>query len=181
MRQVPNLCVMGGDAHAIVRSHLKPSSVSHAFINFPEPPSGYLGVESASNELHLLTPAFFTALHHVLRRDGRLTILSDNGRYCRSLCATLGQLREHGSPGREPREGARLFACEDLRGASGEGEGEGAGPPSYELVSGVRLYHGTPGSECGHTVSASSYFDRLWEYRQGEATERFFLALRRAT
>ena len=41
LQRVPNLCVMGGDAHAIVRSHLRPCSVSHVFINFPEPPSGY--------------------------------------------------------------------------------------------------------------------------------------------
>ena len=41
LQRVPNLCVMGGDALAIVRSHLRPCSVSHVFINFPEPPSGY--------------------------------------------------------------------------------------------------------------------------------------------
>ena len=36
LQAVPNLCVMGGDAALIVRSHLQPASVSHAFINFPE-------------------------------------------------------------------------------------------------------------------------------------------------
>ena len=45
-----------------------------------------------SRQLHLLTPAFFTDLHAVLAADGKLTILSDNGRYCRALCATLGAL-----------------------------------------------------------------------------------------
>jgi hypothetical protein len=44
----------------------------------------------------------------------------------------------------------------------------------------VRLYYGTPGPDCGHLVTQTSYFDRLWEYRQGEATERFYIFMKKA-
>ena len=43
LKQVPNLCVIGGDAGRVLRTNLPPSSVSHAFVNFPEPPSGWQG------------------------------------------------------------------------------------------------------------------------------------------
>ena len=51
---------------------------------------------------------------------------------------------------------------------------------SYETISGVHLYYGVPDSQCGHLQSEQSYFDRLWDYRQGEETERFYMAMRRA-
>ena len=165
---VPNLCVMGGDAALIVRSHLATASVSHAFINFPEPPSGYLGLE-ADNSLHLLTPAFFTDLHRVLVADGYLTIFSDNGRYCRALAVAFGKLRAKGSAG------SPLFSSVDVP------TNGGGSTPQFEKIGAVKLYYGVPGHECGHVQTESSYFDRLWEYRQGEATERFYMHLRRET
>ena len=105
----------------------------------------------------------------MLKRQGRLTILSDNGRYCRALCATLGALRDP--------TGATARAAlvnEDIRLL------DGAEAPYHEMVSGVRLYYGTPGPDCGHLVTQTSYFDRLWEYRQGEATERFYIFMKKA-
>lgn len=164
LQAVPNLCVMGGDAAAIVRHHLKPRSVAHAFVNFPEPPSGHEGYE-ASNALHLLTPKFFTDLHRVLRPGGHLTIFSDNGRYCRALAATLGALRSD--------DGAPLLVSQRLNGTPGS-TGDA---PRFEEVNGVRLYYGVPGRECGHLQSEMSYFDRLWEYRQGDETQRFYMHL----
>lgn len=80
LQAVPNLCVLGGDAAAIVEHHLQPKTISHAFINFPEPPSGKDGVDEASNEFALLTPTLFRNLHRLLVPGGRLTIFSDNGR-----------------------------------------------------------------------------------------------------
>ena len=108
----------------------------------------------------------FNTLHSALKTDGRLTLLSDNGRYCRALCATLGALRAPTGPAGTSRA-PLLFACEEEHTAS------------FETVCGLRLYHGVPGSECGHLQAETSYFDRLWEYRQGNETERFFLALKR--
>ena len=159
LQTVPNLCVLGGDAATIVGERMQSKTVAHAFINFPEPPSGWQGVEDASNALHLLTPDFFTSLHRVLEPGGHLTIFSDNGRYCRVLAATLDQLLAGGAP---------LFASQTLAHVS-----------SYEQIGSVRLYHGVPGPECGHLKHETSYFDRMWEYRQGEETERFYMFLRR--
>ena len=34
----PNLCAMGGDAASVLRKRVRPESVSHVFVNFPEPP-----------------------------------------------------------------------------------------------------------------------------------------------
>ena len=166
LQAVPNLCVMGGDAAAVVRDRLRPRSVAHAFINFPEPPSGYLGYE-ASNSLHLLTREFFVDLHRVLEPGGHLTIFSDNGRYCRALAKTLGALRADGAA-----SGPLLLTSVDV-----------ARDPSAsthdEAIGSVKLYAGVPGAECGHLQHETSYFDRLWEYRQGEETERWFMHLQR--
>ena len=129
--------------------------------------AGYLGFE-ADNSLHLLTPAFFTDLHRVISPGGHLTIFSDNGRYCRALAGAFGKLRAANS-GR-----ALLFASVDVHSSA-----DGGGEPTFERIGEVKLYYGVPGAECGHLQTESSYFDRLWEYRQGEATERFFMHLRR--
>ena len=129
--------------------------------------AGYLGFE-ADNSLHLLTPAFFTDLHRVITPGGHLTIFSDNGRYCRALAGAFGKLRAANS-GR-----ALLFASVDVHSSADSG-----GEPTFERIGEVKLYYGVPGAECGHLQTESSYFDRLWEYRQGEATERFFMHLRR--
>ena len=186
MQEVPNLCVMGGDAANIVEYHLQPKTISHAFINFPEPPSGegqlfafgnshncssccvshactgWQGVDDASNSLALLTPSFFRNLHRLLEPCGRLTIFSDNWRYSRALASMVGCLQ--GSAG-----APKLFASVDLD----------AHNLTFEYIDDIKLYHGIPGPECGHSRHEQSYFDRFWEYRQGEDTERFFLLLAR--
>jgi hypothetical protein len=49
-----------------------------------------------------------------------------------------------------------------------------------DAVSGVKLYEGEPGRECGHSVRASSYFDRLWKRgisKHSEVDARFYLCL----
>ena len=112
-----------------------------------------------------LTATFLT--WQVLAPGGMLTILSDNGRYARVLATTLGSLRCGGGGD----DAAPLLASVSLGGGGAE---------HYEDVGGVRLYHGVPTAECGHGQVESSYFDRLWEYRQGAETERFYLVVRRA-
>ena len=59
--KVDNLCVLGGDAARVLPSHLRRASVSHVFINFPEPPH-HSGDEAASNSRALLTKDFFRSL-----------------------------------------------------------------------------------------------------------------------
>ena len=44
-----------------------------------------------------------------------------------------------------------------------------------EALTGFHLYVGVPGKECGHIVSASSYFDRLWAKEQN--VDRYFMCL----
>lgn len=49
-----------------------------------------------------------------------------------------------------------------------------------DAVSGVKVYEGEPGKECGHSVRASSYFDRLWKRgisKHSEVEARFYLCL----
>jgi len=156
MRRVTNLAVIGGDAALCVQHHVKPASVVHVFINFPEPPHRS-GDEEASSEHHLLTLDFFRHLHQILVASGRITVFSDNGRYCQSLARTVAALRDTSS-------GARLLKSEVVPECT-----------SFERVEGVHVYHGTPGRRCGHLVSEQSYFDRFWN--AGQHSERFFLML----
>ena len=41
-----------------------------------------------------------------------------------------------------------------------------SGRKVQESAQGFTLFVGKPGEECGHIVSASSYFDRLWAKEQ---------------
>ena len=109
-----------------------------------------------------LTPGFFTSLHATLARAGRLTIFSDNGRYCRTLAAMLGVLR---GPG-----GRKLYASQRLATPDGDAL-------EQEMIEGVALYHGVPGEAAGHLRNESSAFDRLFENR--EQTDRFYMLLER--
>lgn len=164
---VPNLCVVGGDAAGVVAKHTKPRSVSHIFINFPEPPDRQ-GDEAADTSLHLLTSQFFVAMHRTLMPRGRLTIFSDNGRYCRTLAASVGGLR--------CKDERRLFVCPSLPERSSL---------VREYAEGITIYHGVPGPEAGHLCYEQSYFDRFWEARgqSGDqaGTWRFFILLEKAS
>ena len=160
----PNLCVMGGDAAAILRNHVKRASCRHIFINFPEPPTGASHAadaaamaEASDSALHLLTPPFFRAMHAALEVGGRITILSDNEGYCRALAATAAALRDGET---------RLLVSERIGGAE-----------RLAVIDGVHVYKGQPGAAAGHAVEAASYFDRFWEH--GSHRERWYLVLRR--
>ena len=178
----PNLCAMGGDAASVLRKRVRPESVSHVFVNFPEPPH-HSGDANAVNEFHLLTPDFFRRTHAALVTGGGLTLFSDNHRYMRDLARTLAELTYDPEAGDDPaRAGEPLFAAEaakpraEERDARGEGAAADAdeknGGASFENIEGVRLYRGVPGEGTGHLVHEQSYFDRFWE--QGARTERFF-------
>ena len=174
----PNLCAMGGDAASVLRKRVRPESVSHVFVNFPEPPH-HSGDANAVNEFHLLTPDFFRRTHAALVTGGGLTLFSDNHRYMRDLARTLAELTYDPAAGDDPaRAGEPLFAAEAAKPrAEGRDALAGAaadvdGGASFENIEGVRLYRGVPGEGTGHLVHEQSYFDRFWE--QGARTERFF-------
>jgi tRNA G46 methylase TrmB len=174
----PNLCAMGGDAASVLRKRVRPESVSHVFVNFPEPPH-HSGDANAVNEFHLLTPDFFRRTHAALVTGGGLTLFSDNHRYMRDLARTLAELTYDPEAGDDPvRAGEPLFAAEaakpraEERDALAGAAADVDGGASFENIEGVRLYRGVPGEGTGHLVHEQSYFDRFWE--QGARTERFF-------
>ena len=157
-----NFAAMGGDAAYIMRRYVASESVSHVFVNFPEPPH-HSGDAAADNSLALLNEEFFRDIHACLRRaytstdaPGGLTIFSDNHRYMQALARTLAELD--------------IFtARDDVDLASG------APANQYETIRGVRLYQGVPGPSAGHRVYEQSYFDRFWE--NGQHVDRYFISL----
>eukprot|EP00913_Durusdinium_trenchii_P004308 g3995.t1 len=85
------LCILSGDALQMLR-HLVPStSVSHVFVNFPEPP--FVSGEVAESTYHMMTSELFEEMHRVLQKGCQITILSDNHRYMQSLAQTATWLR----------------------------------------------------------------------------------------
>ena len=174
MRGLPNLAIAGGDAAGVVRSRVRPASVAHAFVNFPEPP--HRSGDEDSDAHHLLNDDFLRDLGVALVDNGRLTIFSDNRRYLYTLARSLGKLRA--APRKRKRATApTVDASAPLLYRSV------ALPPSCtnvtctEDIGGVTVYHGVPGVESGHLVGASSYFDRFWQ--AGQFVERYFLLLER--
>ena len=155
-----NLCVMGGDATQVLPTRIAPNTFRRVFVNHPEPPqqTGGRGGEAfyASEGRHLLTPGFLHEVVRVLEPNGMLVIATDNQWYARFL------LRQFAADGTPPA--SRLLRSAELEKRK-----------VLESESGVSLFEGRPGAECGVCAeAASSYFDRLWNRVQ--ISERFFLA-----
>ena len=85
-----------------------------------------------------------------------ITIVTDNQWYSGYLVKMLSNAPH-----------PRSLTCEELYGESTSHE-EGA----------CRAYRAKPGPACGHTVDASSYFDRLW--KRGNLVDRFIIVLKKA-
>lgn len=174
MNRAQNLAVIGGDGIALLRNHVKRHSVAHIFVNFPEPPHRW-GTEDASSELTgaLLTPEFFDAAHCALTNVGRLTIFSDNHRYCCSLARMIGDMRR-----RKPACPTSLHKCSSPNGTSSSfPHFISVDLPSMhrEVIDRIHIYHGLPGPAGGFLVDEQSYFDRFWEH--GQHVDRFFMVL----
>ena len=164
---IENLCILSGNASKVLNQHFFRKSVAHIFVNFPEPPH-FSGIIAAEDKNHLLQSSFFHEMHRVLENDGRLTIFSDNGPYCRTLCETLSQLTHEDNP----RE--LLFhsipvakTSADDNGvakfkrpiATNQGEIERFGEDLYEGGLGViELNCGVPGSAKEHAIIATYGF-----------------------
>jgi len=158
-----NLAIVGGDAVDFLANRVVPEQVSAIFVNHPEPPqqrqwdgenaweaSNPAGGKVVSSEAaHLLQDSFFLHMHRVLRKRGTLCIVTDNSWYARLLLNTCVSLVQRG-----------LFTAVDLP------TGKQAKREVEEEKSGVRLFVGEAGRDCGHSNSgeeSSSYFDRLWK------------------
>eukprot|EP00808_Paulinella_micropora_P014688 g1526.t1 len=112
---LPNIRFLVGDAVVLLRQHLRPDSVEHAYINFPVPPvrSTLVG--------DLLSAEFLSSVHSMLNKlpglqgrgqghaaaQSQLSILTDDPNYAillgeRFTCAPLAQLfSSRGQPGQE--------------------------------------------------------------------------------
>ena len=153
--KMKNLCAIGGDALEVLQQRFAAESVSGMFINHPEPPERTGGTDDSQGQ-HLLTAEFFAAAKKILHADGDLTLVTDNLAYGKSLVAT----------------------CANAGFASTPLVSKGPLPLDYPIIhraENVLLYEGTPGSEAGHNVPASSYFDRMWT--SGKKTRRFFFCV----
>ncbi|CAE7513255.1 trmB [Symbiodinium natans] len=159
-RKACNLCLLRGDAGRVVPAHVQPESMSHVFINFPEPPH-FSGDETAESKSELLTGSFFSQLHTILQQDGKLTILSDNWRYVRRLVRTLAELRD---------ENEQMFLSAGPRNAKNA--------ELCETLYGIDLFCGMPDKHVGHKKKTTSYFDRLWT--KGQHLDRYYFMVQKA-
>ena len=92
LKGVKNMCVVGGDAHRVMERHFLQESVDNIFINHPEPPERNSGT-GGSGGVHLLTSEFFKVMRGVLRPGGRITIVTDNLPYGKSLIGIVYDLK----------------------------------------------------------------------------------------
>ena len=169
-----NLYLLGGDAAYILPHRIAPSSISHIFINHPEPPERIAGSNRVQGK-HLLTASFFVEMHRALRNGGKLAIVSDNLSYMRSLGRELecscDDLFENGSIAdpidliQEPR-----ISFSDGEKATNDGPRNGQG---NTCSMDIYIWRGDLPLESGVTTEASSYFNRLWE--RGHKRRRWIL------
>ncbi|CAE7444436.1 unnamed protein product [Symbiodinium natans] len=135
-----NICIICGEAARTLESLVPSNSVSHIFINFPEPPF-VSGDEAAESSFHMMTDELFIEMHRILQSGCRITILSDNARYMRTLAKTVAGLSSAGKA---------HFTSATPKILWGSGE-----CPEHETVHGVELYQGWPTAVCGHAARDS--------------------------
>lgn len=152
---VENMTVLAGDAMNVLPNHWKDATVSHVFVNHPEPPQ-QTSTKLASQGKHLLTASFFHQISRVLVDEGRFTILTDNLWYAKLLLKDMTSSSFPSDLSSVALDSTESYKVEEESG-------------------GFHLYNGQPGATGGHICSASSYFDRLW--KKEEVHERFFFVL----
>merc|ERR1711865_912575 len=108
-----------------------------------------MGTGDPETRSHFMSDQFFHLIHRVLLPDGRVTILSDNRKYCRALAKTIVGLTNGG---------VRLFVSYDSTAAIGDADTKAEG--TTELFDDICIHHGMPGSEYGHAVQIAP--ESLW-------------------
>ena len=168
-----NVIAIEGEANNVVENCMPSQTIDWIFINHPEPPER-TGGESDSNGAHLLTCDFFRQLLRVLKPEGKLTVMTDNLRYGRSLVENISKnsfvdvLRTN-----DHHELVKLGSTSQQH-----GEIVQLNPNALEKQEStgfVTLYEGNPGEKAGHTVDASSQFGRLWD--TGSKVRRFYMCV----
>ena len=153
LQKVDNLCILQGDARYIIPDCMPNSSIDCVFINHPEPPQRVVG-KGATQGQHLLTSNFFDAIHRLMVKNGKLSIVSDNLPYMEELTVQLAIGLEGKFVSGYFAQGCRSYIKETESG-------------------GISLWRGDLPEETGVTAEASSYFDRLWT--RGQKVRRWFL------
>ena len=141
-----------------------PHSLSHIYINHPEPPQ-QTGSKDGSQAEHLLTEEFLNIISNALIDGGLLCICTDNAWYAELLCRNIGALKQYRSL--SPRF-AGLEVNAELDGWN-----------KY----GINIFSGVPGKHCGvpDAEGASSYFDRMFQSglsNHASAFERYTICVR---
>lgn len=119
-------------------------------------------------------------MYRILSDDGILTIVTDNLWYGKLLTRQVDEMNDGGS---------LLFTTmpyvaegisnKKRKHADTNDKSTLSSSWKVKFDSGkTNLYVGVPGPLAGHTVQASSYFDRLW--KRGALEERFFLVLQKS-
>ena len=153
LHRVENLSILQGDARFIIPTRIQASSIDYVFINHPEPPERTVGKGSTQGK-HLLTTQFFNEIYHIMRLNGRLSIVSDNLPYMKELTQQLADDFQQKFASVSFEHGAKSY-INDM------------------TVDGIDLWRGELPEESGIKAEASSYFDRLWN--KGQKTRRWFL------
>lgn len=148
---INNIVLMAGDASLVLPQRIRAKTLDAVFVNHPEPPQQSGAENTTPQGRHLLTSSFCKEVSRVLRPGGTFTIVSDNLWYSRLLLKTLAGLD------------SGLFH-----------EGHCSKKHKVDRREGkFTLFEGKPGAECGHTATASSYFDGLWN--ASDKRSRYFL------
>jgi pentatricopeptide repeat protein len=216
-----NLAIFSGNAENIVKNYLKVSSISHIFVNYPQPPDRITGgFNNKDQGKHLYSIEMFLYLLTILENHGKITILSDNLFYVQLLTQNIMELNDRmidcylkrnkltsSSAGKNMDTEVSLSVLlsvpltemENVRKVEeiipvssmlSPSFLQASSSSSYSLSSSsssstkkketvndpaIVIYRGDPNEECGHRVTVSSYFDRMWSL--GQKKRRWFLYL----
>ena len=160
-----NAATLSAAAADALERWVPPGSIARLFCNHPEPPQQHaVGGGAAFKQqqqqqqqpqpeaAHMLDTRLFDAAAAALRPGGTFTIVTDNAWFADLL---LDSLAAHGAWAAVPG------ALEAATAAAAAAQG-GASRTLRRSAGGLQLIAAPPGEWCGHVVSSSSYFDRLW-------------------
>eukprot|EP01041_Mallomonas_annulata_P001445 gene1445-2782_t len=185
LRGANNMLVLGGDARELLHTRFPSNALSNIFVNHPEPPQQTGREEAATSQAqHLLDMDFFLEMTRVLKPTGRLTVVTDNLWYGKLLVRQLAQypskiaLKSVSATPTKSNLNSKSTSNHKLSKNNSTRNSSSSSNKTWrikEQVGNWMLYEGNPGTDGGHIVHASSYFDRLW--KRGSLTERYFLVL----
>ena len=154
---INNLTIFDGNAINIITKQFSLNTISHIFINHPEPPQQ---TQATNNHLqlyesqakHLLTNSFLLLLSNILIKEGLITIMTDNLWYAKYLLKEFSL-----SSFTNELSSIDLLSDNNLTNKQSNNSNN---YQKLDEAHGIHLYSGLPDETCGHVIQASSYFDR---------------------